>query len=75
MKITKRTIEQYVYTTSKGVEIPLAEMEDKHLINAFGVACVGFEDAREGTPESREAKNALNILREEIARRMKRHEL
>lgn len=70
MKVTKKTVEEWIYTTSKGDEIPLRDMNDKHLVNAFGVACVAFEDAREGTQESRDAKQALNVLRDEITRRM-----
>lgn len=73
MKITKKQVTEYVYTTAKGVDIPLKDMNDTHHVNAFGVAGVQFHDTREGTVEHREAKETLSILREEIVRRMNRH--
>lgn len=70
MKVTKKTVEEWIYTTSKGEEIALKDMNNKHLVNAFGIAVVAFEDATQGTQESMDAKQALNVLREEIIRRM-----
>lgn len=35
MKLTKKTIEKWIYTTEKGVDVPLREMTHEHLVNAF----------------------------------------
>lgn len=57
-KIIKRTIEAVIYVSSNGRETPLQQMEDPHLVNAFGQACASGDEA------------LIKSLREEIQRRL-----
>lgn len=43
MRLTIKTIEEWIYTTEKGVDIPLKEMTNEHLVNAFAKASTLYD--------------------------------
>lgn len=70
MKLTKKTIEEWIYTSKDGRETPLKDMNHKHLVNAFGVAVIQQQDTHPYGQDRRDADQAVEILRDEIVRRM-----
>lgn len=65
MQLTKKTIEQWIYTTEKGVEIPLKQMTNEHLVNAFAKASTVYEKEH----------GYYQTLKEEILRRLRNKEI
>ena len=72
-KILTKTIEQTVYVSNDGKETVLTEMNDAHLVNAFGHACKKSlpEGALSWTRTSNTEHELLSkALRAEILRRL-----
>ena len=67
MKVTKKTIDQWMYTRSDGREMPVAEMEHSHLLNSYTKA-VG-EYASMGSDDS-ELELVIDVLKKEITKRL-----
>ena len=71
MKIIKKQIEVTTYVTARGDEIPVREMVNLHLLNAYALAS-SMRDAVKGqnTPEERELIETEKVLQDEILRRI-----
>lgn len=65
--ITKKTIEVYLYTDSKGNQKPLKELADGHLLNALLFAQRGLD---RGEYQDELEKEDIEIMKGEILMRM-----
>lgn len=63
MKIEKRMVYQWIYTTENGKEILVDDMDSRHLLNAYTKACQEKEDD----------DPIIEVLKSEILLRMTRN--
>jgi len=64
-------MEEYIYTGSKGEQIPVSKLQNSHLVNAL-VKLVGMLTVAEGVKvdEGEELKKGINALKAEVLKRM-----